>query len=69
MLVHGLTPEPLPGVASLGNRPTVEDAGRVLLGLDDLGHDDAGERRSHRVEVLDLHARQREQVGQFAIPR
>ncbi|MFG6466891.1 bifunctional riboflavin kinase/FAD synthetase [Roseateles sp. BYS87W] len=29
--VHGLTPEPLPGVASLGNRPTVEDAGRVLL--------------------------------------
>lgn len=31
MLVHGLAPEPLPGVASLGNRPTVEDAGRVLL--------------------------------------
>jgi len=31
VLVHGLTPEPLPGVASLGNRPTVEDAGRVLL--------------------------------------
>ncbi|MEK8032964.1 bifunctional riboflavin kinase/FAD synthetase [Ideonella sp. DXS29W] len=29
--VHGLTPEPLPGVASLGVRPTVEDAGRVLL--------------------------------------
>ncbi len=29
--VHGLTAEPLPGVASLGNRPTVEDAGRVLL--------------------------------------
>ncbi len=29
--VHGLTREPLPGVASLGNRPTVEDAGRVLL--------------------------------------
>lgn len=31
VLVHGLTPQPLPGVASLGNRPTVEDAGRVLL--------------------------------------
>ena len=31
VLVHGLAPEPLPGVASLGNRPTVEDAGRVLL--------------------------------------
>lgn len=29
--VHGLTPHPLPGVASLGVRPSVEDAGRVLL--------------------------------------
>lgn len=29
--VHGLTDRPLPGVASLGVRPTVEDAGRVLL--------------------------------------
>lgn len=29
--VHGLRDEPLPGVASLGVRPTVEDAGRVLL--------------------------------------
>ena len=29
--VHGLLGEPLPGVASLGVRPTVEDAGRVLL--------------------------------------
>jgi riboflavin kinase/FMN adenylyltransferase len=29
--VHGLAPQPLPGVASLGHRPTVEDAGRVLL--------------------------------------
>jgi riboflavin kinase/FMN adenylyltransferase len=28
---HGLTPEPLDGVASLGRRPTVEDSGRVLL--------------------------------------
>jgi riboflavin kinase/FMN adenylyltransferase len=28
---HGLTGEPLDGVASLGVRPTVEDAGRVLL--------------------------------------
>ena len=26
-----LGPQPLPGVASLGVRPTVEDAGRVLL--------------------------------------
>ena len=29
--VHGLPGGPLPGVASLGVRPTVEDAGRVLL--------------------------------------
>ncbi len=29
--VHGLAEAPLPGVASLGVRPTVEDAGRVLL--------------------------------------
>jgi riboflavin kinase/FMN adenylyltransferase len=29
--VHGAADEPLPGVASLGVRPTVEDAGRVLL--------------------------------------
>jgi riboflavin kinase/FMN adenylyltransferase len=29
--VHGLAESPLPGVASLGVRPTVEDAGRVLL--------------------------------------
>ena len=29
--VHGLGGPPLPGVASLGVRPTIEDAGRVLL--------------------------------------
>jgi riboflavin kinase/FMN adenylyltransferase len=29
--VHGLGGQPLAGVASLGVRPTVEDAGRVLL--------------------------------------
>jgi riboflavin kinase/FMN adenylyltransferase len=29
--VHGLAERPLPGVASLGVRPTVEDGGRVLL--------------------------------------
>jgi riboflavin kinase / FMN adenylyltransferase len=28
---HGLTLEPLEGVASLGKRPTVDDSGRVLL--------------------------------------
>jgi riboflavin kinase/FMN adenylyltransferase len=29
--VHGLTEQPLDGVASLGKRPTVDDSGRVLL--------------------------------------
>lgn len=29
--VHGLRDQPLPGVASLGVRPTVDDSGRVLL--------------------------------------
>ena len=29
--VHGLGPAPLPAVASLGIRPTVDDSGRVLL--------------------------------------
>lgn len=29
--VHGLADEPLPAVASLGVRPTVDDSGRVLL--------------------------------------
>ncbi len=29
--VHGLQAQPLPGVASLGVRPTVDDSGRVLL--------------------------------------
>jgi riboflavin kinase / FMN adenylyltransferase len=29
--LHGLAAQPLDGVASLGVRPTVEDAGRVLL--------------------------------------
>ena len=28
---HGLTTEPIDGVASLGQRPTVDDSGRVLL--------------------------------------
>ncbi len=28
---HGLTGAPIDGVASLGNRPTIEDAGRMLL--------------------------------------
>jgi riboflavin kinase/FMN adenylyltransferase len=39
--VHGLGPEALPGVASLGVRPTVEDGGRVLLEVHCLNWPDA----------------------------
>jgi riboflavin kinase/FMN adenylyltransferase len=55
--VHGLAPVPLPGVASLGVRPTVEDGGRVLLEThcfrwpDGLGAE-GGYRRLLRVELL-----------------
>lgn len=55
--VHGLSEAPLPGVASLGVRPTVEDGGRVLLEVhclqwpDQLGSDGAYG-RCVRVELL-----------------
>jgi riboflavin kinase/FMN adenylyltransferase len=55
--VHGLSDAPLPGVASLGVRPTVEDAGRVLLETHCLDWPaglgtDAGYGRVLRVELL-----------------
>ncbi len=55
--VHGLPGGPLPGVASLGVRPTVEDAGRVLLEVHCLRWPDAlgpegGYGRCLRVELL-----------------
>lgn len=52
---HGLAGEPLPGVASLGVRPTVEDAGRVLLEVHCLQWPlaiDAGYGRVLKVELL-----------------
>jgi riboflavin kinase/FMN adenylyltransferase len=55
--VHGLSAQPLPAVASLGVRPTVEDAGRVLLETHclqwpaELGID-GGYGRCLRVELL-----------------
>ena len=55
--VHGLTDDPLPAVASLGVRPTVEDAGRVLLEVHclqwpaELGPD-GGYGRCLRVELV-----------------
>lgn len=47
--VHGLAPEPLPGVASLGLRPTVDDSGRFLLEVHVL--DWAGDAYGKRVSV------------------
>lgn len=55
--VLGLMPQPVPGVASFGVRPTVEDAGRVLLEThclewpESLGAD-GGYGRCIRVELL-----------------
>ena len=55
--VHGLAGEPLPAVASFGVRPTVEDAGRVLLEVHCLQWPEAlgpegGYGRCLRVELL-----------------
>ncbi len=55
--VHGLADSAVPGVASLGVRPTVEDAGRVLLEVHCLQWPprlpiDAGYGRVLRVELL-----------------
>ena len=53
--VHGLTAQPLPAVVSLGVRPSVEDAGRVLLEAHCLEwplDEDAGYGRIVRVDLL-----------------
>jgi riboflavin kinase / FMN adenylyltransferase len=55
--VMGLSEQPLPGVASFGVRPTVEDAGRVLLEVHCLDWPvglgvDGGYGRCVRVELL-----------------
>lgn len=55
--VHGLGDQPLPGVASLGVRPSVEDAGRVLLEVHCLAWPagltlDGGYARLLRVDLL-----------------
>ena len=53
--VHGLAAHALPGVASLGVRPTIEDAGRVLLETHCLEwplEAEAGYGRLLRVELL-----------------
>lgn len=50
--VHGLADQPLPAVASLGVRPTVEDAGRMLLEVHVFDYDQASYGKLVRVEFL-----------------
>jgi len=50
--VHGLGPEPVAGVASLGVRPTVEDAGRMLLEVHLFDYNAACYGKLLRVEFL-----------------
>jgi riboflavin kinase/FMN adenylyltransferase len=50
--VHGLAEQPLPAVASLGVRPTVEDAGRMLLEVHLFDYDKACYGKLVRVEFL-----------------
>lgn len=50
--VHGLLDAPLPAVASLGVRPTVEDAGRMLLEVHVFDYDRPAYGKLVRVEFL-----------------
>jgi len=50
--VHGLEDRPLPGVASIGVRPTVDDSGRVLLETHVFDYAQACYGRLVRVEFL-----------------
>ena len=50
--VHGLGPQPLPAVASLGVRPTVEDAGRMLLEVHVFDYNQSCYGKLVRVEFL-----------------
>jgi len=50
--VHGLAPQPLPAVASLGVRPTVDDSGRVLLETHLFDYDQPCYGKLIRVEFL-----------------
>jgi len=51
--VHGLAERPLPAVASLGVRPTVEDAGRMLLEVHIFDYDRPCYGKLVRVEFLE----------------
>ncbi len=50
--VHGLSRQPLPGVASFGVRPTIEDAGRILLETHVFDYSDQCYGKLVRVEFL-----------------
>lgn len=50
--VHGLAAHPLPAVASLGVRPTVEDAGRMLLEVHVFDYSEPAYGKLVRVEFL-----------------
>jgi riboflavin kinase/FMN adenylyltransferase len=51
--VHGLAPQALPGVASLGLRPTVDDSGRWLLEVHVFDFDRSVYGQLVRVELVD----------------
>ena len=51
--VHGLAEAPLPAVASLGVRPTVEDAGRTLLEVHIFDYAQSCYGKNVRVEFLE----------------
>ena len=51
--VHGLADQPLPAVASLGVRPTVEDAGRMLLEVHIFDYERSCYGKLVRVEFLE----------------
>ena len=51
--VHGLADQPLPGVASIGVRPTVDDSGRVLLETHVFEYDDNAYGKVVQIEFLE----------------
>ncbi|MFL6672440.1 MAG: bifunctional riboflavin kinase/FAD synthetase [Massilia sp.] len=63
--VHGLAAQPLPAVASLGVRPTVDDAGRMLLEVHLFDVDQACYGQLVRVEFL-ARLRDEEKYGGLA---
>jgi riboflavin kinase/FMN adenylyltransferase len=63
--LHGLAAQPLPAVASVGVRPTVEDAGRMLLEVHLFDYDQPSYGKLVRVEFL-AKLRDEEKFGNLA---